>query len=85
MAKKRKCVAVGTARAAPVTVKGRKEIANQIRKERERFRHVYAEVRGKVVDVITFPRRVRVKRATVWLSSRSETLARQSNRDGPPS
>jgi len=41
MAMKRKVVPVGSARITPVTSKERKEIAKQIKKEREQLRKVY--------------------------------------------
>jgi hypothetical protein len=36
-----------------MTVNQRKQIAKKIKKERERLRKIYPEVRGKVVDFIT--------------------------------
>src|SRR5262249_30570417 len=53
MTNRRKTVRAGSTPIAVITAKEREQIAKQIKKERERLRQVYPEVRGKVVDVIT--------------------------------
>jgi hypothetical protein len=53
MVKRRKTVWAGGTPIAPITAKEREQVAEQIKKERDRLRQVHPEVHGKVVDFIT--------------------------------